>query len=270
MRWIDRLELKLGRYAVPNLIHYIAGFNALAFVLYKINPYFFQLLDLDPQLVMQGQVWRLVTYIFIPAIGGLLPMPDYFNVLVYVLYLLFVGNGLEQAWGPFKLNLFYFIGMIGTTIAAFCFGTSFSNLMLNTSLFFAFARFYPDVLIYIFYVVPVKIKTLAWVSAAWLSFQFLVLSNEYRAALIAALANYFIFFGKEIFADAKLRNQVSGRRARFKQQTTSDSEALHACAVCGKTDLTHVELEFRVGKDGKDYCIEHLPKATQGQVSANR
>src|SRR4051794_13543324 len=106
MRWIDRLELKLGRYAIPNLIHYIAGFNALAFILYKINPYFFELLDLHPKLVMQGQVWRLVTYIFIPRISGFWAMPDYFVVLLYVLYLLFIGNGLEQAWGSFKLNLF--------------------------------------------------------------------------------------------------------------------------------------------------------------------
>ena len=265
MRWIDRLELKLGRYAIPNLIHYIAGFNALAFVLYKINPYFFQLLDLNPELVMRGQVWRLVTYIFIPSIGNFLPMADYFNVLVYVLYLLFIGNGLEQAWGPFKLNLFYLIGMIGTTIAAFCFGTAFSNVMLNTSLFFAFARFYPDVLIYLFYILPVKIKWLAWISAAWLMLQFVALSNDFRAALIAALANYFIFFGKEIYTDARLRNQVAGRRAQFKEQSSPDSEALHSCAVCGKTDLSHVELEFRVGKDGRDYCIEHLPKATRAE-----
>jgi len=261
MSWIDRLELKLGRYAIPNLIHYIAGFNALAFILYKINPYFFQLLNLDPELVMQGQVWRLFTYIFIPNLSGFWAIPDYFRLLIYVLYLLFIGNGLEQAWGSFNLNLFYFIGMLGTTIAAFCFGTSFSNVMLNTSLFFAFARFYPDVLIYLFYILPVKIKWLAWIAAAWLMLQFLALSNDYRAALIASLANYFLFFGKEIYSDARLRNRVAGRRAEFKRQSIPDSEALHSCSVCGKTDLSHVELEFRVGKDGRDYCIEHLPKA---------
>ena len=258
MRWIDRLELKLGRYAIPHLIHYVAGFNVLAFVLYKLNPEFLQLLRLDPELIRQGQLWRLFTYIFIPSIGS--RMTDYLSVFMYILFLLFIGNGLEQAWGSFKLNLFYFIGMIGTTIAALIFGTSFSNVVLNASLFFAFARFYPDVMIYIFYVLPVKIKWLAWISAAGFIFQFLVLSDGYRAALIVSLANYFLFFGKDLYQEAHLRSSVSSRRTRFKEDSTRDSEALHTCSVCGRTELTHRELEFRVGKDGQDYCIEHLPK----------
>ena len=259
MRWIDRLELKLGRYAIPHLLHYVAGFNALAFILYKLNPYFFQFLLLDPELVRQGQIWRLVTYIFIPEIGGLLP--DYIGAAFFVLYLLFIGNGLEQAWGSFRLNLFYLLGMIGTTVAAFCFGASFSAFMLNASLFFAFARFYPEVQIYLFYILPVKVKWMAWLSGAWLMLQFLFASNEFRAALIASLANFFIFFGKEIFQDAKLRNKVATRRARFQREAAMpDHEPLHSCVVCGKTDLSHSDLEFRVGKDGRDYCLEHLPR----------
>ena len=60
--------------------------------------------------------------------------------------------------------------MIGTTIAAFFFGRNFSNTMLNASLFFAFASFYPDEVIYIFFILPVKVKWLAWISAAFLLF----------------------------------------------------------------------------------------------------
>ncbi len=259
MQWINRLEFKLGRYAIPNLIHYIAGLNVLTFVLYKLNPRYLELLELDPALIKQGQIWRLVTYLFIPSIGG--SMTDYLFVFMYILFLLFLGNGLERAWGSFQLNLFYLIGMIGTTIAAFFFGTSFSNVMLNSSLFFAFARFYPDMQIYILFVLPVKIKWMAWFSGAWLILQFLARDNNYRAALIVALANFFLFFGKEIYTEVRLRKSVAGRRARFKREsTTPESDALHSCMVCGKTDLTHHELEFRVGKDGKDYCIEHLPK----------
>src|SRR5437899_12970699 len=97
--------------------------------------------------------------------------------------------------------LYFVVGMIGTTIAAFFFGSNFSNGMLIASLFFAFARFYPDEIIYILFILPVKIKWLAWIFAAFLLVGFVLNSNSYRAALIAAFANYFIFFVPKIITN---------------------------------------------------------------------
>src|SRR5438552_17484913 len=105
-----------------------------------------------------------------------------------------MGNGLESAWGAFKLTIFYLLGMIGTTIAAFFFGAAFSNLMLTTSLFFAFVRFYPDLVIYFAYILPLKLKWIAWFSAAVLLLQIVVRALLFRVASISALANYLIFF----------------------------------------------------------------------------
>jgi hypothetical protein len=139
--------------------------------------------------------------------------------------------------------------------------------MVITSLFFAFARFYPDEIIYILFILPVKIKWLAWIYAAFLMFGFFLGPNSYRAALIAAFINYFIFFGPEIIHQARHRRDVSTRRRRFEEQSRGPTETLHRCAVCGATELSDPNLDFRVARDGEEYCMTHLPKvgsAVQG------
>jgi hypothetical protein len=153
------------------------------------------------------------------------------------------------------------MGMIGTTIAAFWFGASFSSSMLNLSLFFAFVRYYPDVEIYMFFVLPVKVKWMAWGLAVYLLYGFVTLSWSYRMAVIAAFANYLIFFGFEIAQAAKNRQEVSSRRRRFEAAARPDEDALHHCAVCGRTELVAPDLDFRVASDGQEYCVDHLPKA---------
>jgi hypothetical protein len=200
-------------------------------------------------------VWRLISYIFIPQATSPL------WVLFALWFLWWVGEGLERAWGSFRLTLYFLVGMIGTTVAAFFFGSNFSNSMLLMSLFLAFANFYPEEIIYIFFILPVRIKWLAWISGAFLLFGFFTNSNSYRAALIASLANYLIFFGPEFIYRARHRHEVSSRRKRFDDQTRSETEPLHKCAVCGATELTDPNLDFRVASDGEEYCVAHLPSA---------
>src|SRR3984893_14481630 len=181
MAWLDKLERRFGFLGIPGLIRIIVGFNALVFVLVRLNPDFVSVLNLDPARIRHGEVWRLVTYIFIPQTFS-------FLWIVFVLWFLwFIGDGLERAWGPFRLTLYFLVGMIGTTAAAFFFGGNFSNTMLIASLFYAFARFYPDEVIYLFLILPVKVKWIAWVSAALLFAGFFIGTNSYRMAVVAAL-----------------------------------------------------------------------------------
>jgi len=268
MSTLDKLERRFGFLAVPGLLRYVAALTALVFILYKLNPYYLSLIDLDPAAVRSGQVWRLVTYIFIPQMGSLIPAPDWFNAVFSVFFLVWVGDRLEEAWGAFKLTLFVLIGAIGTTVAAFFFGAKFSNGMLISSLFFAFARFYPDVIIFFAYILPLKVKWIAWFYGAILLWQFMVSSMAYRSALIAAFANYLIFFGREIYLQARHRRQVSTRRQRFETQTRNAAdEPLHRCAVCGATELSDPALDFRVASDGEEYCMSHLPSARPAPVA---
>ena len=254
MRWLDTLERRFGFLGIPGLIRIIVAFSALVFLLVRLNPDFISALDLNPERLRHGEIWRLVTYIFIPQTFS-------FLWIIFVLWFLwFVGDGLEHAWGPFRLTLYFLVGMIGTTVAALFFGSNFSNTMLIASLFYAFARFYPDQVIYVLFILPVKIKWVAWVSAAFLLLGFFVNSNSYRMATVAALSNYLIFFGPEIVYQARHRHEVSSRRRRFEVQSRRETEPLHKCAVCGATELSDPNLDFRVARDGEEYCLAHLPK----------
>jgi membrane associated rhomboid family serine protease len=255
MTWLDKLERRFGFLGIPGLIRIIVGFSVFVFVLVSLNHDFVSMLDLDPARIRHGEAWRLVTYIFIPRTFS-------FLWIIFALWFLwFIGEGLERAWGAFRLTLYFLVGMIGTTAAAFLFGSNFSNGMLIASLFYAFARFYPDEVIYVLFILPVKIKWVAWVSAAFLLVGFFVNSNSYRAAVIAALSNYLIFFGPEIIHAARHRHDVSTRRRRFEPDSRRAAEPLHKCKVCGATELTDPNLDFRVARDGEEYCVAHLPQA---------
>jgi hypothetical protein len=116
--------------------------------------------------------------------------------------------------------------------------------------------------IYLLAILPVKVKWLAWFSGALLLLGFLGASWAYRCAVIAAFTNYFLFFGKEIFAEAAQRREVVTRRRRFESaKNEAADEALHRCEVCGRTELSEPHLDFRVARDGHEYCVEHLPRA---------
>ena len=260
MSVLDKLERRIGFIAIPGLFRYIAALTAVVFILYMVDPRYLMLIDLDIDLIRQGQVWRLFTYIFIPQLGGF--FPSWLNAAFTVLFLIWVGDRLEEAWGAFRTTLFFLIGMIGTTIAAVVFGARFSNTMLYSSVFFAFARFYPDIVIFFMYILPLKVKWIAWIYGALLLYQFVTGTMALRSAIIVAFANYILFFGRDIINDARQRREVSDRKERFEAATRrGPAEPLHTCAVCGATELTDPNLEFRVSRNGEEYCIPHLPTA---------
>ncbi|HEX8680313.1 MAG TPA: rhomboid family intramembrane serine protease [Chthoniobacterales bacterium] len=262
MTWLDKLERRIGFIAIPGLIRAVVALTALVYVLTVLSPEFLGILDLNPARIRRGEVWRLVTYIFLPsapARPGALLSPLFVVMALMVLWMM--GDGLERAWGAFRLTLYFLVGMIGTTIAAFLFGAQFSNSMLATSLLFAFAWFYPDEIIYVLFILPVKWKWLAWFTAALVALGFIAGPMSLRMATIAALSNFLIFFGPEFFQRTRHRQDVASRRKRFEVQTRSEAEPLHKCATCGATELTDPSLDFRVSRNGEEYCMKHLPSA---------
>jgi membrane associated rhomboid family serine protease len=236
----------------PGLLKAVVLLNALTFLLVTANPAYGDVLSLDAAKIMQGEVWRLVTYIFVPETRSV------FWILFALLFLWFLSTMLEDMWGPLKLNVFYLLGMAGCTVAAFFFGGGPSNTFLNLSLFFAFATIAPDYEVFLFFIARVKIKYIAWVMAGIFGLQFLVLPVSAKMAMAASLANYLLFFGP-----ASIRGRWTTRRNakklnRFKSAQTEST--LHRCASCGRTELSDPDLDFRVSDSGEEFCREHLPK----------
>ena len=266
MTFLDKLERRLGFIAIPGLFRVVIGFTALVYVLTFLNPEILSILDLRPDRVRQGEVWRLFTYIFIPRGMGGAGLLQPIWVVMALLFFWFIGEKLEAAWGAFRTTLYFAVGMIGTTIAAFLFGAQFSNSMLAASIFFATAWFYPDDVIYIFFVLPMKYKWIAWITAGFLLLGFVGGPLSEKAAMIAAFANYLLFIGPDIVRQVRHRQETSSRRQRFEAESRSTDEPLHRCATCGATELTDPTLEFRVARDGEEYCLAHLSRPANAPV----
>lgn len=260
MKLLNTLERKFGRYAISQLMVYIVGINALVYVLRYAMPQSDALskLRLDPQMILQGEVWRLITWIFIPPSASLI----WIFFILYFYYM--VGIGLEHEWGSFRFNVYYFIGISGTVLASFIFGGGSTALYLNLSLFLAFAYIYPDYEILIFFILPVKVKYLAWVNWAFIGFTVLAAPLPAKAAALVSVANYFLFFGADIISTIKHRGSAYRRRSSFNaklRQGTVAKGTFHKCAVCGMTEDDDITMEFRycsTCEGAYEYCMTHL------------
>lgn len=249
--------------AVPGLIRYVALFNALVFILHLLAPGYASVLDLDPSLVLRGEVWRLVTWIFIPE------TMSPFWIFFALLFLIYLGDGLEEAVGPSKLTLFYASGVILCTLSAFLSWTFFggvplarANTFLNLSLLLAFASVYPDFKVLVFFVLPMRIVWLAGISAVLMIVSAIGQPIVVAATLGAAFLNWFLFFGRELipFRKGALRGFPTRAGSTQSERNGGFSEPLHRCVVCSRTEASHPDLDFRVSSSGEDYCLEHLPK----------
>lgn len=194
MKGLDQWARKLQRYAIPHLMY---GLSAIMMAVFLADIFFpaagvSGYLALDMSLVAQGQVWRLLTFLFLPPSSS--PFWILFNLYFYCL----MGNSLENQWGDFRFNLFYFSGALGTIIAALLTGFG-TNFYLNLSLFLAFAMIYPDFEVMVFFLLPVKVKYLALIDLAFFIFALITGTWIERAAILFSLLNVLLFFGGGFF-----------------------------------------------------------------------
>ncbi len=258
MKWLNKLERKYGKYAINNLMLYIVLLTGTVYLLsmFDRTGSFLYRLALIPSRVMQGEIWRLITYIFIPPRTS----PIFIFFVLYFYYM--IGTGLERAWGSFKFNVYYLIGIIATTLAAFLTRGTATSLYLNLTLFLAFARLYPNHQILLFFIIPVKMKYLAWFN--WALFGLTILTGPIPSKITAlvALTNYFIFFGKDLINDIKRKQKVHKNRRRFESgKNWNDQETAHRCHKCGITEKDDPKMDFRYCskcEGAYEYCWDHL------------
>jgi len=252
MSLLNNLERKLRRYAIPNVTLYLILGQALFFVFNLSGRFILDRVVLIPGLVLMGEWWRLITFLFIPPLTN----PIFAFFAWYLFYLM--GSALEGHWGSFRYNLFLLVGYVATVAVSFLMPLyPATNLFIGGSVFLAFAFLYPDFQLYIFFILPVKIKWLALLT--WIGYAYKVLTGtgSDRLLVLASLGNYFLFFGKDIYWRIK-----TGRRRMTEQtrQFSGKKEAFHTCAVCGKPDISHPQMEFRYCSDcgGLGYCKDHI------------
>lgn len=253
MGLFNRLERRLSPLAIPNITLYVVVLQALALILARSRPESLEKMLFIPDFVLQGEYWRIVTFALVPP--TLNPFWAFFHF--YLLYLM--GTALENYWGTFRYNLFLLVGALASMGAAFIVpGSAATNVVIGGSVFLAFALLYPDFQLLLFFLIPVRIKWLALV--AWLMYGWSFVSGDWmaRVLIVAAVANFLLFFGKEIFLRMRSANRRMIRRA---QTVQPQDRPFHVCTVCGIDDRADRRMEFRYCPQcagSPCYCINHI------------
>lgn len=212
MNWFQKLDKKIGRFAIPHLMVILSAVMLGIYLADLILPEagLSSLLVLDRERILHGEVWRLITFVFLPPSSSpiWIVFSLYFNCLI--------GEGLEGEWGRFKFNLFYLCGMIGAILASFLTGYG-TNTYLNLSLFLAFAAFYPDFQVRLFFFLPVKIKYLAFLDILLYLYSLIMGTWSSRAALLMSLLNILLFFGSDLFRHLKQQSGYWKTRYNFRK-----------------------------------------------------
>lgn len=252
-RFLSALQKRFGRHAVPHITEAFIIGQVVVYVLSYGQPQVLANAELVPRLVLAGEAWRLITFLFVPPVTN----PIFAFFFWYIFYLM--GTALEHEWGTFHYNMFLLIGVIATIAAAFTFPAEVaSNAFLQGSVFLAFAFLYPDFELYLFFILPVKIKWLALLAWIIYFYQFTFGDWPTRWLVLASICNFLLFFGSEIYQRAK-----HGRRrmARQADEVHRKNQPRHTCLVCGITDLSDRKAQFRYctqceGQCG--YCMDHI------------
>lgn len=261
MPLISKLESKFGRFAIPNLVKIIAGFQLLVlFMVMVMSPEgaaaYLQFLELNPIRVMHGEVWRLVTHVFITGDFSIW-------ALIGAMFMIWIGSGLEAAWGAFRVNLYIIGWMVAVTLGALLFHWPASGMFLFQTLLFAFATLYPNEEIYIYFILPIKMKWLAALTAGMTAF-LVVREPSLLFPVLMGHLNFFVAFGPAFLSERARMAQVASRRGKFESAQLPQGSFFHQCSVCKKTELDDAQLDFRVLDSGDEICSVCRAKQTGG------
>jgi len=248
---------------IPNLMLYISIGMAVVYVFNMIDPsqLLYRALRFDGSAILRGEIWRLFSYIFLPTDGHILLLA----ISMYFYY--FVGRSIEAVWGTFRFNLFYLCGLLITDIAALLLHVNAANTYLNLSLLLAFATLYSEQRVIVMFIIPLKMKYLAWFYLAVTVLE--VITLDFFP--LFALLNYFLFFGADVlrvlpdFMQPKRSYKTTARPnanwAKDYQKKASKPLYRHKCTVCGRTDTEYPQLEFRYCSKCNGYycyCMDHI------------
>ena len=262
MGLFNRLERVLGRYAIPNLSLYLIGGQIVFFGVSLVGTFDLTRIMLLPALVLEGEAWRLFSFVLMPPVAGQVSLTGALFLALSWYFFYMISQALESYWGAFRFNLFFLVGWLLTVGVAFL--TPYvpaTYAFFAVSVFLAFALLNPDFEIYIFFIIPVKIKWLALLMWAGYIFAFVTGSWHTRLGVLAAVGNYLLFFSGEIITRVRTGRRHMQQQVRRTAMRADADEPRHRCVVCGKTDLTNPLEDFRYCSQcaGEEcYCSEHI------------
>jgi hypothetical protein len=261
MLFLDKWERKFGRLSFPGLLRYYALFHVLVYLLQIVNPEIGIVLVFDKGKIMEGEVWRVFTFLFADSgFGGLGAFGALF--LFFMVMIAFLMNdSLEGAWGVFRTSLFHYTAFAGLLIANFLYPVPMpgSGFFVYTSAFFAFATLYPKHEFLMFLIIPVQVRWLAILGGGLLVLG-VIAEPIYIGFLLLGFANYLLWAGiPAMRGQARVVKSVA-RKRKFDKHKLDEGDAFHRCKTCGRTDVSDPELEFRMAADGEEYCGDHLPQ----------
>jgi hypothetical protein len=273
MSLLDRLQRRFGWLAIPNLtLVLIAGQAALYIAGRLPQGISLERVALNPAKVVEGEVWRIVTFLFTPP-----DTPAIFAVFYFALFYLF-GSTLERQWGVFRYNVYLFVGYLANVAAAFAASAilggqladaagdptlklasvTAQNAFLNISVFLAFARLYPDFTINVMFVLPLKIRWLALLT--WLAFGYVMIRGDLtsKMLILATTLNYLLFLGPEHWREFRYGHRRRSFQAKAKRAL---APAKHTCVVCGLSSDESPRTLFRYCSKcagQRCYCPQHI------------
>ena len=215
MSFINKMERKMYGWRIQPFFRYIIFAMAGVYLLHYLVPQYPLIAQMMfvRDLILQGQVWRLVTFLLIPpSLGGIIQTA----LMLYFYY--FIGTALEGRWGARRFLLFYLVGALAAIIAGFITGYGV-NQFLYLSMFFAFAIQYPDFQLLLFFMLPIKVKWLALFNALYHLYLFIIGGWPIRVAIVLSLANLVLFFGGDLLTMARQGIAQWRRRLIFKKNS---------------------------------------------------
>lgn len=290
MNWMDKLERKIGKYAIPRIYRYFVAAIMAGYLLLVIGNFVpvvntvVSWLQFSPYDILHGQIWRLVTWVFIPYSSL-----DIFT-LIFLLCVLMWGSSIEMMLGTFRTNVFLIGGVLfsdvgGMLIYALSYlilgvaiPVQLTTYYLMLTILMALAICMPEGEVRLWFLLPIKMKWMLVLELAYLGYNiFEIFMNVraqmgsqlavmftivYSSQIVLALLNMALFF---FFAKQHVSRKQKKRQQAFKQQFSEPRPGSgitkHKCAVCGRTELDDPNLTFRycskcVGN--REYCEEHL------------
>ncbi|MCD8336133.1 MAG: hypothetical protein LUD18_02465 [Lachnospiraceae bacterium] len=266
MNFLNKMERKFGKYAIPNLPAILIALYVAGYVIELMNSNVIWYLYLSPTMILRGQIWRLITWVIIP--------PYSLDVFVIItLYFYFsIGKTLERTWGVFRFNVYIFSGMLFTLIGAFLLyfiahidgAYYFSTYYVCMSMFLAFAVTYPDMEVLLMFIIPIKMKWLGILYGVLLLASLVQGNIATRVAIISSLLNFVIYFAMTRNLYRYNPHEIHRRQEfnrKVKKVQPGKGNTRHRCAVCGRTEKDGDHLEFRYCskcEGNYEYCQDHL------------